>query len=372
MSEEGSPARKVFDILDVIFNVIFLIELLCNMTANWFQAFFLCGWNFFDLFVVTFSFASIFVSNVDGIGHVRLIRVLRVMKLFSKMQSLKVILQSMFNATILVANAFVVLLIFSTLYAILVIMLFKDDPESGDLFGDFMKSMITMIQITSGDGWITDVVRPLSSVNQTSHDFWVHLFFVSYYLITNVVVLNIVVAVLLDEFVQTTQEVKEQKAAGLLDSFKTFHALDPLLTKLVHFKTESDLKACIKDLYRMFDEDENGLVGCSEMTEGLRKLSFKECAPMVLSGDEFQALAAAERKETKSRAHAVQEDVESGESREMSESPVDRADKDVELTFEQFDEMVREQVCVFVSTKALWHLCLRCVVAAVHLVEWKR
>jgi hypothetical protein len=28
MSGEGSPARKVFDILDVIFNVIFLIELL--------------------------------------------------------------------------------------------------------------------------------------------------------------------------------------------------------------------------------------------------------------------------------------------------------------------------------------------------------
>jgi len=249
MSEEGSPARKVFDILDVIFNVIFLIELLCNLTANWLQTFFLCGWNLFDLFIVLFSFASMFVSNVDGIGHVRLIRVLRVMKLFSKMQSLKVILQSMFNAIIPVANAFVVLLIFSTLYAILAIMLFKDDPESGDLFDDFMKSMFTMIQITSGDGWITDVVRPLSK-NQTSHDFWVHLFFVSYYLITNVVVLNIVVAVLLDEFVQTTQEVKEQKAAGLLDSFKTFHALDPLLTKLVHFKTESDLKACIKDLYR--------------------------------------------------------------------------------------------------------------------------
>jgi hypothetical protein len=143
--------------------------------------------------------------------------------------------------------------------------------------------------------------------------------------------------------------------------------------------------------YRMFDEDENGLVGYSEMTEGLRKLSLKGCAPMILSIDEFQALAlsrtatrvallqrksvgrsrdsaAAERKETKSRAHAAQEEVESEESRETSESPVDRADKDVELTFEQFDEMIREQVCVFVSW-ALWHLCLRCVVAAVHLVE---
>ena len=159
----------------------------------------------------------------------------------------------------------------------------------------------------------------------------------------------------------------------------------------------------------MFDEDENGLVGYCEMTEGLRKLSLKGCAPMFLSIDDFQALAlssaatrvallqrtpvrtpssysksckrvgpsrdsaAAESKETRSRAHAAQEDVESEESREMSESPVDRADKDVELTFkgEQFDEIIREQVCVFVSW-ALWHLCLRCVVAAVHLVEWKR
>ena len=71
------------------------------------------------------------------------------------------------------------------------------------LFDRFSTALFTMFQITTGDGWVTDIVRPMNN-GDLMHDFPINLFFVSYFLVANVVMLNIVVSVWLDEFVNTT------------------------------------------------------------------------------------------------------------------------------------------------------------------------
>jgi len=130
------------------------------------------------------------------------------------------------------------------------------------------------------------------NTGELAHDFPLNLFFIAYFLITNVVMLNIVVAVLLDEFVNTTQEYKDQKAEALMSSHRHFHVLDPLLDKLVHFSSDIDLSAQIQALFNMLDLDDNGGVGYEELKEGLRKLSLDDStsAPITLSLDEFTAL----------------------------------------------------------------------------------
>lgn len=90
---------------------------------------------------------------------------------------------------------------------VMAVMFFREMGQglSGEdgLFDRFSTALFTMFQITTGDGWVTDIVRPMNN-GDLMHDFPINLFFVSYFLVANVVMLNIVVAVLLDEFVNTT------------------------------------------------------------------------------------------------------------------------------------------------------------------------
>ena len=189
-----------------------------------------------------------------------------------------------------------------------------------------------MFQITTGDGWVTDIVRPMNT-GMWSHDVGINFFFIAYYLVTNTVMhiviivavlldilniqcsslnlysnkydtdfaeiqvtntvmLNIVVAVLLDEFVNTTQQSKDELAAKAMLGFRVSHPLDPFLEQLIQFTTESDLCAKIQSLYGMLDQDDNGGIGYVELQEGLRKLSHGADGTemMRLSPDEFSAL----------------------------------------------------------------------------------
>lgn len=115
LPEEGSHDDAIFNYFEYAFNAMFLIELVFNMAAHWFIEFFGSGWNVFDFFVVIVSCAAMFVPHLPGVSLLRLIRVVRVLKLFKQMRSLRIILQSMVSAILPVANAFVVLLLFSSL-----------------------------------------------------------------------------------------------------------------------------------------------------------------------------------------------------------------------------------------------------------------
>jgi hypothetical protein len=53
-----------------------------------------------------------------------------------------------------VANAFVVLLLFSSLFAVMSVMFFKEKDTSQGLFDNFSIALFTMFQITTGDGWV--------------------------------------------------------------------------------------------------------------------------------------------------------------------------------------------------------------------------
>ena len=130
LPEEGSQDDAIFNYLEYAFNALFLTELVFNLTAHWFFEFFGNGWNVFDLFVVIVSCAAMFVPHLPGVSLLRLIRVVRVLKLFKQMRSLRIILQSMVSAILPVANAFVVLLLFSSLYSVMAVMFFRLSVET--------------------------------------------------------------------------------------------------------------------------------------------------------------------------------------------------------------------------------------------------
>uniref|UniRef100_A0A7S4PDL9 PH domain-containing protein n=1 Tax=Guillardia theta TaxID=55529 RepID=A0A7S4PDL9_GUITH len=196
LPENGSYAAHIFDAFELFFLIIFTCELLLNMTAHWFKEFITDSWNVFDFTVVMISLISLGIENLPGVSLLRLVRTFRVVRLFKRLQSLRVIIQSLLSAIIPVANAFGVLLLVSSLFSVMAVIIFGDSDK--ELFGSFSLALFTMFQISTGDGWVTDVVRPMNT-GHLSHDFGINFFFISYFLITNIVMLNIVVAVLLDE-----------------------------------------------------------------------------------------------------------------------------------------------------------------------------
>jgi len=103
---EVQPAQdtdfaKHLEQLDLAFTIVFALELAMNMFANWtfeenscMPLFFLDGWNIFDFLVVTISILAAAQTGLPGISILRLLRVFRVLRLFPRLQSLRMIINA--------------------------------------------------------------------------------------------------------------------------------------------------------------------------------------------------------------------------------------------------------------------------------------
>ena len=179
--------------MEITFTIIFTAELLLNMFGKWFWPFFTSGWDVFDFLVVIVSIVSIFMPGLPAVNVLRLMRIFKMVRLFKQMTSLRILINALTASAVAVLNAFAILLLVTSLYAVVAADLFG--PQS-DLFVDFVSSMFTLFQVATGDSWASMVARTLMAEHSSGPGF-VAIFFVSYVLIVGVVLMNIVVAVLL-------------------------------------------------------------------------------------------------------------------------------------------------------------------------------
>ena len=109
------------------FTFIFALELCVNMFANLPRKFMRSGWNFLDLFVVVMSFVDYGPFDIPD-WLVRLLRALRVVRLFGRVQELTKMFSSITASLFPMMNAFVILII-----VLSVCECAQDFPESGQL-----------------------------------------------------------------------------------------------------------------------------------------------------------------------------------------------------------------------------------------------
>jgi hypothetical protein len=62
----GSTEDVIFSHIDMIFTIVFATELVVNMTAHWFYAFWSDGWSVFDFIIVVISLVSLAFEAVPG------------------------------------------------------------------------------------------------------------------------------------------------------------------------------------------------------------------------------------------------------------------------------------------------------------------
>ena len=202
----------VFETFNLVFTVIFTVEIVINLFSTLVWEFISDAWNLFDLTVVLVSLLSLFMEDLPGAQVLKLMRCFRVFRLFKRIPSLRQIIVALYSSIPPMANAFALVCMVTAIYAIMAVTFFSSVAD--DEFGDFFKAMFTMFQVMTGDAW-SNIARRLFVGN--AHPAGVAVFFVSFQLIVALVLVNVVIAVLLDEFSKAAEKKNASSTSAGLD-----------------------------------------------------------------------------------------------------------------------------------------------------------
>ncbi|XP_014292673.1 sodium channel protein 60E, partial [Halyomorpha halys] len=207
--------KSALDIGNKVFTSIFTLECTMKLLALS-KEFFNCGWNIFDLIIVSVSLLDLSFELVDGLSVLRCLRLLRVLKLAQSWTTMKVLLSIIISTLGALGNLTFVLVIIIYIFAVIGMQLFSRDytPERFDPdpvprwnFSDFFHSFMMIFRILCGE-WI----EPLwDCMRAEKHEGAGTCFaiFLPALVMGNFMVLNLFLALLLNSF--NSEELKSKK-----------------------------------------------------------------------------------------------------------------------------------------------------------------
>ncbi|MFE9746485.1 ion transporter [Saccharothrix saharensis] len=184
---ETSPALvgsygELFDVLDSAALAVFVVELAARLYAHG-PRFFRDPWNCFDFAVVGVAL----LPAAGPLSVVRALRILRALRLVAMVPSMRRVVTALVKSIpgLLSLSGLLVLMLY--VGSVVAINLFRagGDPR----FGDLGATVLTLFQITTGDGW-SDVMRDLMATQP-----WAWVFFLVYLLVGTFTMLNLFIAV---------------------------------------------------------------------------------------------------------------------------------------------------------------------------------
>ena len=253
-------------------------------------------WNWFDVLVMSVSLASLVELSggaaIPGITVLRLLRGLRIVRLFNRLKSLRNIIQALYKSIPAMLNAFSIVCVIMSIYAIMAVDFFSDvtpDPIDGvtdsynarEYFGTWSAAMFTLFQILTGDGW-TDIVRPLFYSSSISTN-GVGAFFVSYIIIVSMILVQVVIALLLNEFDNIkandpTDLLREQAIHSRLTPHRARSPFNPLFKEILKFSDVDDLmfriqRAFSRATFTNMDDAKQARVSYDTFRKGLLRIN---------------------------------------------------------------------------------------------------
>ena len=106
LDQPGSPGAVFFDALEDACTLIYCLELGLNVFSTWCWEFVLNGWNYFDMLVIAASVYTVITNQESKTTNVfRLLRAFRVLRLFSRLPSLKIIIDALYSSIPSMSNA---------------------------------------------------------------------------------------------------------------------------------------------------------------------------------------------------------------------------------------------------------------------------
>ncbi|XP_037037155.1 sodium channel protein 60E isoform X3 [Bradysia coprophila] len=211
----SESVRQALDIGNKVFTSIFTFECIIKLMALS-KDFFRCGWNIFDLAIVSASLLDIIFELVEGLSVLRGLRLLRVIKLARSWTTMKVLLKILEQTIGALGNLTLILVIVIYIFAVIGMQLFsKDytpdkfypDPVPRWNFNDFFHSFMMIFRILCGE-WIEPLWDCMRAEEKEGAGTCFAIFLPTL-VMGNFMVLNLFLALLLNSF--NSEELKNKK-----------------------------------------------------------------------------------------------------------------------------------------------------------------
>lgn len=246
--DRTAEQQNVFLVINVVYAVIFLIEVCLRLLASGPRIYFLApgwSWNWLDVFVVTSTWVELAVGfvSVDGNdgglsnSNLRLLRVIKVTRLARVLRVLRVVqfvrpLRTLMHCLVDTTKSFVWSLMLLVLMMYVFGLLFTDaaidhmriigttDPDMDRLFGTVPSSISTLFRsISNGMDWGT-AADSLTAIDPI----WAQLF--NFYIaFISFAVLNVMTGVFCNSAIKAAERDHEMVIHSLLQSRKEFKDL---------------------------------------------------------------------------------------------------------------------------------------------------
>ena len=181
--------------LDKALLAVFVVELGLKLLI-YRQKFFQPGWNLFDFTIIAIAL----VPASGPLSVLRALRVLRVLRLITIIPSLRRVVGAMLSALPGMGSIIVLLALVFYVSAVMATKLFAaTEPEA---FGDLGRSLYTLFQLMTLDGWSGEIVKPVLE----NHPYAM-FFFLPFILFSAFVVLNLFIGVVVGAMQDEAQDV---------------------------------------------------------------------------------------------------------------------------------------------------------------------
>ena len=170
--------------LDRIILAIFVVELILRIAGHGLR-FFRDPWGVFDFVVITVALAPAGAEY----AVLRALRVLRILRLLSIVPQMRRVVSALLAAIPGLSSIGLVLMLIFYVFAVMATNLFAESFP--DWFGNIGRSMYTLFQVMTLEGWSMDIARPVMEKYPYA---W--LFFVAFIMIATFTMLNLFIAII--------------------------------------------------------------------------------------------------------------------------------------------------------------------------------
>lgn len=229
------------DQINATIPIIFVIEVGMRWISRG-SRFFKEAWNIFDVVIISVSF----LPSGSAFSAIRALRILRVLHVISLVPRMRHVVAAMIRSLPQIGSILALLLIVSYISSVIVTHLYGADyPE---LFGTIGRSMLTLFQLMTLEGWAAEIVRPVMETHPNSV-----FLFIPYMLMTAFAILNLFTAVLVDSMQILQQNYTYERSGQQTAKVIT----DELL------EVKADLQALTRELKQM-----RGALGQDDASNG--------------------------------------------------------------------------------------------------------
>ncbi|KAF7661099.1 hypothetical protein LDENG_00269790 [Lucifuga dentata] len=238
--EQSKTFTSIMDILNMIFTVVFTVEMIIKLLALRAHHYFIDPWNSFDALIVVGSVLDIAVSEFSGGGghgegkgesrkvsitFFRLFRVLRLVKLLSKGEGIRTLLWTFVKSLQALPYVGLLIAMIFFIYAVIGMQTFGkvaiDDSTEINRncnFQTFFMAVLVLFRCATGEQWQEIMLAALpgrrcdpEADTEPGEEFTCgsnlsYIYFISFFMLCAYLIINLFIAVIMDNFEYLTRD----------------------------------------------------------------------------------------------------------------------------------------------------------------------